>query len=159
MALAISKKEASLLKRIRGLLPTADVDAYLVGGWVRDHLLGRKTRDIDIAVGVSAPDFARQAAAALDGHYVLLDEAEGIARVVLVESGAAGRPSGTLISPPSGEPSNLISPAGTSPSTPWRSTSSDIGKRSPPRLIDPFGGQEGPGSRAHPGGQPLHLRG
>jgi len=92
MALAISKKEASLLKRIRALLPTADVDAYLVGGWVRDHLLGRKTRDIDITVGVSAPEFARQAAASLDGHYVLLDEAEGIARVVLPKAMQPSKP-------------------------------------------------------------------
>src|SRR5512136_2885974 len=85
MALSISRKEASLLKRIRALLPTADVNAYLVGGWVRDHLLGRKTRDIDIAVGVSAPEFARRAAATLGGHYVLLDESEGISRLVLFE--------------------------------------------------------------------------
>ena len=54
MALAMSKKEASLLKRIRGLLPGTDADAYLVGGYIRDTLLGRKTRDIDIAVGASA---------------------------------------------------------------------------------------------------------
>jgi len=141
MALAISKKEASLLKRIRGLLPTADVDAYLVGGWVRDHLLGRKTRDIDVAVGVSAPKFARQTAATLDGHYVLLDEAEGIARVVLVEGVATGPQwhldfstiRGTIESDLSRRDFTIDAMA---------IGLGDIGKRSPPRLIDPFGGKK-----------------
>ena len=142
MALAISKKEASLLKRIRGLLPTAGVDAYLVGGWVRDHLLGRKTRDIDIAVGVSALGFARQAAAALDGHYVLLDEAEGIARVVLVESGEDGETQwhldfstirGTIESDLSHRDFTVDAMA---------IDLSNIGKRPPPRLIDPFSGKK-----------------
>jgi len=142
MALAISRKEASLLKRIRGLLPTADVDAYLVGGWVRDHLLGRKTRDIDVAVGVSAPEFARQAAATLDGHYVLLDEAEGIARVVLLENDAAEETRwhldfstirGTIESDLSCRDFTIDAMA---------IDLSDIGKHSPPQLIDPFGGKK-----------------
>jgi len=142
MALAISKKEASLIKRIRCLLPTNDVDAYLVGGWIRDHLLGRKTRDVDIAVGVSAPEFARQAAATLDGHYVLLDEAEGIARVVLPENDAAEEPRwhldfstirGTIESDLSCRDFTIDAMA---------IDLSDIGKHSPPRLIDPFGGKK-----------------
>jgi poly(A) polymerase len=142
MALSMARKEASLLKRIRGLLPTTDVDAYLVGGYIRDTLLGRKTRDIDVAVGVSAPEFARQASAALDGHYVLLDEAEGIARVVLLESDAARETQwhldfstirGTIESDLSRRDFTIDAMA---------IGLSDIGKRSPPRLIDPFGGKK-----------------
>jgi poly(A) polymerase len=141
MAPPVSRKETSLLKRIRGLLPTTDVDTYLVGGWVRDHLLGRKTRDIDIAVGVSAPEFARQAAAVLGGHYVLLDEAEGIARVVLVENDDAKEAQrhldfstlrGTIESDLSRRDFTIDAMA---------IDLSEIGKRSPPRLIDPFGGK------------------
>ena len=90
MALAVSRKEASLLKRIRGLLPTSDAGSYLVGGYIRDTLLGRKTRDIDRAGGGNAVGVAQEVAAALEGHYVLLDETEGIARVVLIEN-EAGR--------------------------------------------------------------------
>lgn len=142
MALAISRKEASLLKKVRGLLPSADVEVYLVGGWVRDHLLGRKTRDIDIALGVSAPEFARLAAAALDGHYVLLDETEGIARVVLLEKDAHRQTQwhldfstirGTIESDLSCRDFTIDAMA---------IDLNDIGKRSPTRLIDPFGGKK-----------------
>lgn len=90
MALAIPASDAALLRQIQGLLPR-DAQACLVGGYLRDTLLGRKTRDMDVAVSVSAPGLARAVAAAVGGHYVLLDEAEGIARVVLVEAGEAHR--------------------------------------------------------------------
>jgi poly(A) polymerase len=142
MALSIATKEASLLERIRGLLPGGDVGAYLVGGYIRDTLLGRKTRDIDIAVGASATDVARVVAAALDGHYVLLDETQGIARVVLVESEAAKETQwhvdfstirGTIEADLSRRDFTIDAMA---------IDLSDIGKRSPPRLIDPFLGQK-----------------
>ncbi|HLE01878.1 MAG TPA: hypothetical protein VI877_00120, partial [Dehalococcoidia bacterium] len=55
---------------------------YLVGGYVRDLILGRETRDIDIAVEGSALEVARRAAAALGGSFVPLDQERGIARVV-----------------------------------------------------------------------------
>lgn len=84
MAAAISESDASLLHQVRDLLP-ADVSAYLVGGGLRDALLGRSPRDIDVTVGMSAPDFAGGLAAALGGHCVVLDRAEGIARVVLAD--------------------------------------------------------------------------
>jgi len=142
MPLPISGKEASLLKRIRGLLPSSDVDAYLVGGYIRDTLLGRKTRDIDIAVGASATEVAQGVAAALDGHYVLLDEAEGIARVVLVENDAAKEPQwhldfstirGTIETDLSRRDFTIDAMA---------IDLGDIGKRSPPRLIDPLQGRK-----------------
>jgi poly(A) polymerase len=142
MTLSIATKEASLIKRIRGLLPGGDVGAYLVGGYIRDTLLGRKTRDIDIAVGSSATDVARVVAAALDGHYVLLDEAQEIARVVLVESEAAKETQwhvdfstirGTIETDLSRRDFTIDAMA---------IDLSDIGKRSPPRLIDPFLGQK-----------------
>jgi len=141
MALSMAGKEASLLKRIRGLLP-GSADSYLVGGYIRDTLLGRKTRDIDVAVGVSAPGFAREVAAALDGHYVLLDEAEGIARVVLLEGDAVRETQwhldfstirGTIESDLSRRDFTIDAMA---------IDLSDIGKRSPPRLIDLFGGKK-----------------
>ena len=40
----------AVLKSIAGLLANQKVQAYLVGGFVRDSLLGRDTADIDIAV-------------------------------------------------------------------------------------------------------------
>lgn len=56
--------------------------AYYVGGYVRDRLLGRETRDIDIAVAADGPALAREVASALGGTFVLLDGEQGIARVV-----------------------------------------------------------------------------
>jgi len=78
----------SLLRRVVGFLVQEDVSAYLVGGYLRDTLLGRPTRDADIAVLADAPQVARKLADALHGKYVLLDEANGIARVLLPEGDA-----------------------------------------------------------------------
>jgi poly(A) polymerase len=56
---------------------------YLVGGFVRDLLLDRETNDIDIAVKGDARKIAEKMAAELDGKYVLLDDINQVARVVL----------------------------------------------------------------------------
>ncbi|MBM3167459.1 MAG: CCA tRNA nucleotidyltransferase, partial [Chloroflexi bacterium] len=58
---------------------------YVVGGLVRDWLLSRDTADIDIAVNADAPGVAREIANVIGGKYVLLDEANGVARVVATE--------------------------------------------------------------------------
>ena len=59
------------------------VEAYVVGGTVRDVLLDRHPVDLDIAVTRDALGFARRAADALAGHYVELDDERSVARVVL----------------------------------------------------------------------------
>ncbi len=58
------------------------VDAYLVGGLVRDALLGRFTRDIDIAVPCNVFEVGAALATALSGHLVPLDRERGLVRVV-----------------------------------------------------------------------------
>lgn len=60
-------------------------DGYLVGGYVRDQLLGRDTHDLDLAVGRQAISLARETANRLGGAFVLLDEERQTARVVLRE--------------------------------------------------------------------------
>lgn len=72
-----------LLHRVKGFLEAEGVSGYLVGGFVRDRLLGRPTQDIDIAVTASAPAVARRLADALKGKFVLLDDENGVARIVL----------------------------------------------------------------------------
>ena len=60
--------------------------AFLVGGAVRDALLGRKTQDLDAAVETTGPrllELARDLADVLEGRYVLLHHEMGAARVVL----------------------------------------------------------------------------
>jgi poly(A) polymerase len=80
----VVKPDASrLLRRINRYLDKEGVKSYLVGGFIRDMLLGRDTNDIDIAVEAEALTTASGAAAALGGKYVPLDEENGVGRVVL----------------------------------------------------------------------------
>ncbi len=64
---------------------------YVVGGFIRDLLLGRSTNDIDIAVSGDALTVAREVATQAGGTFVRLDEVNRIARVVKVEDGLRDR--------------------------------------------------------------------
>ncbi|MFH1020261.1 MAG: HDIG domain-containing metalloprotein [Pseudomonadota bacterium] len=55
---------------------------YVAGGPVRDWLLGVAAKDLDFTVPAGAVACAREAGALLGGTFVLLDEAEDVARVV-----------------------------------------------------------------------------
>ena len=59
----------------------------LVGGWVRDGLLGRDSRDIDFAVAGDGIEVASRVARVLGGTLVPLDAKNGVGRVVLSASG------------------------------------------------------------------------
>lgn len=72
-----------VLARVDDFFSRNGIEAYLVGGIVRDALLGRKTADIDIAIAADALDVAAQAADAFGGHFVLLDAENRVGRVVL----------------------------------------------------------------------------
>ncbi len=61
----------------------AGIDTYVVGGTLRDALLGREVRDLDLALAGHARAWARGLAAALGGRFVALDDARDVARVVL----------------------------------------------------------------------------
>ena len=73
------------LTRIARFLIEEGIPSFLVGGFVRDALLGRDTADVDIAVDGDALETAQRAAEALGGHYVPLDAENGIGRVVLCD--------------------------------------------------------------------------
>ena len=72
------------LARVGRLLADRGVTAYLVGGWVRDRLIGRPTRDIDLAVAGDGLEVARLVADGLGASFVPLDEVNRIGRVVAV---------------------------------------------------------------------------
>ncbi len=76
----------AFLQRLLPLLPP-EPEPHIVGGFVRDALLGRYTRDLDITVGADALAVAHRLADALGGAFVLLDEPRQIARVVAQEGG------------------------------------------------------------------------
>lgn len=58
-------------------------DLWLVGGYVRDAFLGRAQLDVDLVTSSDPELLGKAIARSLGGHYVLLDAAFGIARVVL----------------------------------------------------------------------------
>jgi tRNA nucleotidyltransferase/poly(A) polymerase len=57
-------------------------DSFIVGGAVRDILLGKGLKDIDIAVKRDAINITKKFAREIDGSFVLLDKEFGIARIV-----------------------------------------------------------------------------
>jgi len=75
---------AAILARLRAFLSPQDIGCYLVGGYIRDGLLGRASHDIDLTVAGDAVGLARQVADAFEARFVLLDEIHQVARVVLL---------------------------------------------------------------------------
>ena len=70
------------LQVLAGLAKDRLVQVYLVGGTVRELLLGQEIHDLDLAVSHQTLDLAATLAATLGGTFVLLDEQERSARVV-----------------------------------------------------------------------------
>jgi poly(A) polymerase len=60
---------------------------YLVGGIVRDLILNRENKDIDILCEFDAKGFARRLAEAKKGAFYVLDETRNTCRVITYESG------------------------------------------------------------------------
>ena len=71
------------LRRLLRSLHAAVPDAVLVGGGVRDLLMGRTPRDLDIITQEVAREAAGRIAEALNGHPFALDEPRGQYRVAL----------------------------------------------------------------------------
>jgi len=71
-----------ILEDIRGRF--ADSESYLVGGAVRDTILGRPVLDIDIVLRGSGIEAAQSAADSLGAAFYPLDSERGIGRVILV---------------------------------------------------------------------------
>lgn len=73
----------SLLEKVRQALPDG-VRLYLVGGLVRDLLLGRRIHDLDFVLAGDALKIGRLTANALKGAYYPLDAERETARVILL---------------------------------------------------------------------------
>ncbi len=74
----------SLLELFRNFAQREDLagTAFIVGGAVRDIILGKELRDIDIALKGDAPGIAKRFAHDINGSFVFLDSDFGTARVV-----------------------------------------------------------------------------
>jgi tRNA nucleotidyltransferase/poly(A) polymerase len=74
---------ATALRGLAGQVAAGGGSAWVIGGTLRDLLLGRTIHDIDIALTLPALEAARALADDLSGSYVPLDEGHAVARVVL----------------------------------------------------------------------------
>ncbi|MCL6429981.1 MAG: HD domain-containing protein [Anaerolineae bacterium] len=74
-----------LLARTLPVVEARHDESWLVGGWVRDHLLGIETRDIDFVVPAGAIATARVVADTVGGDLVVLDRERDTARVLVGE--------------------------------------------------------------------------
>lgn len=90
MKLSIEPGASSLLTKVNNLLARQGIKSYLVGGFVRDVLLKRDTADIDIALAADALEITPRIADALGGKFILLDEANKVARVVVAGKALSG---------------------------------------------------------------------
>lgn len=74
-----------IVSLIRQLSEERGERVYLVGGWLRDYLLERKSSDYDFAVGGEAISLAREVAFSLSSSFFILDPERDCARVALKE--------------------------------------------------------------------------
>ena len=73
-----------LLDRLRAHYAPLGIDAYLLGGFIRDTLLQRTSYDIDLAVSGDAEAQAHGVAQATGGTFVPLDRERGTYRVAAI---------------------------------------------------------------------------
>lgn len=73
-----------LLDKVRAALP--DVEIYLVGGAVRDAMLGRLSLDLDLVAASDGIKLARRVANALGADVFPLDEERDTGRVIVTEA-------------------------------------------------------------------------
>lgn len=72
-----------ILGDLRSIFESCSVPAFLVGGFLRDALLGRQTCDIDAAIQTDDPmPFAEKLARRLGGAFIPLSHEHHVARVV-----------------------------------------------------------------------------
>jgi poly(A) polymerase len=73
----------SVLERLSRYFSEQGIEAYVVGGLLRDSLLGKETFDIDIVIAADVLEITSDAALFLGGKPVLMDKMNRIGRVVL----------------------------------------------------------------------------
>jgi poly(A) polymerase len=83
----VPEEAVHLLEKLSEFLRQRDIDCYLVGGFVRDGLMGRSNNDIDLAVAGDALKISSEVARNFDGRMIPLHEFNQVARVVFPQAG------------------------------------------------------------------------
>lgn len=135
-----------VVEQLESLLQQDAPESYYVGGCVRDLLLGRPLHDLDLVVAGDAIALARSVARAFHAAFVLLDEDNGIARVVLRgQEGGGGstidfaRMRGACLAEDLRARDLTINAMAMTPADFWQRVS---GGASTPTIIDPHCGRE-----------------
>ena len=137
-SVSLSPSVRRLLSKLRAVWLTHGADGYLTGGFLRDMLLGRAIRDIDVALSGDAPALARLSADAVGGHCFALDDERGITRIVLPAGGPVAYVDVTRLR---GDIENDLAErdfAIDAMALPLAA----VGRRTPQPLIDPFSGAD-----------------
>src|SRR5579859_2500290 len=74
---------ASLLQRLQRFCQEQAIECYLVGGSLRDLLLGRAPQDLDLVIPGDAAPVARRLADVLAGDFAALGPEKAVWRVIL----------------------------------------------------------------------------
>jgi len=84
-SLNLEPRVRSLLNRLAAFFSSRGIEAYATGGFLRDALMGRPVRDIDISARGDPLALAGGLAAEAGGHWFPLDEERRLARVQLTQ--------------------------------------------------------------------------
>lgn len=76
-----------VISKIIDVLRDENISGYLVGGFVRDIILGLNSVDIDIALSHLNPDILEKISGSLHGKYFILDPVNKVARMVVQDAG------------------------------------------------------------------------
>ncbi|UCH86184.1 MAG: CCA tRNA nucleotidyltransferase [Dehalococcoidia bacterium] len=82
-SLRIDPQTRGVLAEVASFLDAQSLEAYVVGGFLRDALLRRESNDVDLAVAADPLSVGRELADVLAGHFVRLHEEHKAARIVL----------------------------------------------------------------------------
>ena len=82
LEVSLSPAVSSILAHLRDFLAQHHIEGYLVGGMVRDMVMGRSKADIDIAVADNALAIGPKIADYLNAHCVVLDSENGVVRLL-----------------------------------------------------------------------------
>jgi poly(A) polymerase len=83
LALTLKPGVLQILTRANDFLTKHGIQGYVVGGFIRDIILGRDTADIDIALSADALKVTPELATTLGGKNIPLDEANRVSRIIV----------------------------------------------------------------------------
>jgi poly(A) polymerase len=81
----VEPRAATIIAHLCEFLDSQSIHPYVVGGYIRDAILKRVTRDIDIIIADNSIKSAKLVANAFGGTFILLDDTHQSARVVLIQ--------------------------------------------------------------------------